>query len=788
MEDFRNYLKNNIVLLDGAMGTMLLDSGADLGVCPEILNITNPELIQNIHKKYIKSGAKVVYANTFGANSKKIPNGYNIEDIIKAAIFNAKSATNGNAYIAYDMGPTGQLLEPAGNFTFDNAYELFKEQVLYAKKYGADLIICETITDLYEMKAALLAVKENCDLPVICTMSFDENMRTFQGTSISCMALTLEGLDADCIGINCSLGPKQILPIAKELVKWTNLPIAIKANAGIPLPGGNTYSVNADEFRDVYKEFLSVGVTVIGGCCGTTPEYIAKLKDISENFKHIKREYVNITACCSAVKTVNIDGIKVIGERLNPTGKKVYRQALINNDFNYIISQGVAQVEAGADILDVNTGLPEIDEVKVMTTAVKTLQSVLDVPLQIDSSNTDAIENALRYYNGKAIVNSVNGDNETLNKILPIVKKYGALVIGLTLDKNGLPNTTEKRLEIAEKIIACAKKHGISQNNVIIDPLALTVSTEQEQVEKTLQALKIFKSKGIKTLLGVSNISFGLPQRDNINVAFLISALNSGLNLPIINPNSPIMMNAVNSFRVLSGQDKGADNYINLYKNNQNNLKDNIENKEKQKDIDIYYCILKGLKEECNTACKKLLENNKPMDIVNNYIIPSLDKVGDLFDKGTIFLPQLIRSADTVKSAFDVIKKSMPKGFIQNDKTIIMATVKGDIHDIGKNIVKTVLENYGYNIIDIGKNAVPQAIIDAAKKHNSKLIGLSALMTTTVSNMEMTIKLIRKSGHKCKIMVGGAVLTEDYALKIGADFYAKDANASAKIAKKVFAE
>jgi 5-methyltetrahydrofolate--homocysteine methyltransferase len=773
LKDLRKFLKENIVLLDGAMGTLLQQSGADITGGTEEYNITNPSLIRDIHKKYIESGAQIIYTNTFGAH--KVPKGFKLSEIIRAAVENAKSAANGKAFVAYDMGPSGKVLEPSGDFTFDQAYELFKEQAESAQNNGVDLIVCETFMDLYEIKAAVLAVKENTSLPVICSMSFDRNGRTVFGTDAGCMALTLEGLGADCIGINCSLGPDQILPIAEELIKWTDLPVIVKANAGIPRPDGS-YSISPAEFAEAYDKLLNIGVTVIGGCCGTSPEYIAALRELINGKKPSKRKSVNLTAVCSYNKTVIIDGVKIVGERLNPTGKKLYREALKSGDYDFIISEGLKQKDAGADILDVNTGLPEIDEAQVMMKTIKALQSLIDLPLQIDSSNPVAIEKALRYYNGKPIVNSVNGDEETLNNILPIVRKYGACIIGLTLDKKGLPDSTEKRLKIADKIFESAAKYNIKTCDVIIDALALTVSTEQPQVAHTLEAIKILNKRGVKTLLGISNISYGLPARENINLTFLVMALTNGLNLPIINPCCESIMNTVKAFNVLSGNDKNAEKYINALGGG--NLNDDVS--------DLNSCVLKGLKTECAAICIKLLEKTDINTLVNTYIIPALDNVGNLFDKGKIFLPQLINSAETIKYAFEEIKKKLPRNSIKSGNKIILATVKGDIHDIGKNIVATVLENYGYDIIDLGKNVEPQAIIDAAVKYGVKLIGLSALMTTTVSSMEATIKLIRQSGHICCVMVGGAVLTEEYAKKIGADYYAKDAVAAAKIAKEIF--
>lgn len=773
-KDIREILKQNVVVLDGAMGTMLISSGASDGVCPEALNMTHPELIRDIHRRYVESGARVVYTNTFGANSAKLPKEYDLEQAIAAAIQNAKEAAAGKAFVAYDMGPSGRLLEPLDDFTFDEAYELFKEQALLAEKYGADLIVCETFSSLYEVKAAVLAVKENCELPLFATMSFEENGRTFQGTDVRCMALTLEGLGADAIGINCSLGPTQILPMAKELLKWTDLPVIVKANAGMPGKDG-TYSIGPGEFAAVYEELLELGVSVIGGCCGTGPEHIEKLASLAQGKKPRPREEVSFTAVCSATKAVKIEGVRVVGERLNPTGKKAYRQALIEGDMDYILEQGFSQCEAGAEILDVNAGIPDIDEAEVLPKIVKELQANLHVPLQIDSSKPEAIERALRYYNGKPIVNSVNGDEQSLKAILPLVRKYGACVVGLTLDEKGLPESVERRLEIAKKIEKSAQSLGIKKRDLIFDPLALAISAEQGQAENTLEAVRAFSSMGYKTLLGISNTSYGMPNREAINAAFLTMALQCGLNLPIINPQSEVMMGAVRAFKAISGLDEGARGYLEAYGAQVPPIEGDA----------LKQAIIKGLDAECRAEAGRLLEKISPLEVINGYVIPALDEVGRLYEKGKFFLPQLIRASESAKAAFEEIKKRLPKAESEGEK-ILIATVKGDVHDIGKNIVKTVLENYGYCVVDLGKNVEPQLILDTAREQGIKLIGLSALMTTTVSSMEATIKLIKNSGYDCRVVVGGAVLTEEYAKKIGADYYAKDANAAIKIVKEFF--
>lgn len=782
--DFKSWIKTKLIFLDGAMGTQLQANGLELGGIPELLNLSDPELITSVHRSYIRAGSDIVYTNTFGANRYKMAKtGKSINEIIKAAVKNAKKACEGtNSLVALDIGPIGQLLEPTGNLKFEEAYDTFKEQILAGSE--ADLIVFETMTDLYELKAGLLAAKENSDLPVFCTMTFEENMRTFTGCCISSMAMTLEGLGADAIGLNCSLGPKEILPIVQELRKYTSLPLIVKPNAGLPDPLTNTYDISPSDFLHYMNEVVAAGANILGGCCGTTPEFIKIIKDnlkMPENFT--LPEPITLSAVCTPVKTVFIDQPRIIGERINPTGKKRFKEALVNNDIDYVLGQAIEQINAGADILDVNVGLPSIDEKKMMITAVKAIQSVADVPLQIDSTIPEVLEAALRIYNGKPIVNSVNGEQESMRTILPLVKKYGAAVVGLTLDKNGIPAKAEDRFKIAERIINYAVSLGIKKADIFIDCLTLTASAEQAAVMETLKAVKRVREElGVNTVLGVSNISFGLPDRELINHNFLTMALSYGLTLPIINPNVSSMTGAVRAFKLLSNIDKNSSGYISVYGNSQPAAPQNTNSP-----MTLSYAIESGLKNECSKITSQLLKTAEPMSIINEIIIPSLDKIGKLFEQGKIFLPQLILSAESSQAAFEQIKKTIAQSgtpSISKGK-IILATVKGDVHDIGKNIVKVLLENYGYTVIDLGRDVEYQAVVDAAIEHNVRLVGLSALMTTTLVSMENTIALLRKNNVDCKVMVGGAVLTQEYAMKIGADFYSKDAKESVDIAKLV---
>lgn len=787
--DIRTRIKNSLVFLDGGMGTQLQASGLELGGIPEMLNFTNPELITSIHRRYSEAGSDIVYTNTFGANRLKMKKtGKTVAEIISKALENAREAVKGtDTLVALDVGPIGQLLEPTGSLKFEEAYDIFKEQMVAGK--DADLIVLETMTDLYELKAGLLAAKENTDLPVFCTMSFEENMRTFTGCCIPAMAMTLEGLGADAIGLNCSLGPKEVLPIVKEIRKYTSLPLIVKPNAGLPDPVTNTYTITTEDFLGYMKDVLAEGANILGGCCGTTPDFIKIMKDnltLPEDFR--LPDPVSESMVCTPVKAVIIDQPRIIGERINPTGKKRFKEALMNNDIDYILSQALEQTEAGADILDVNVGLPNIDERQMMISAVKAIQSVTDVPLQVDSTIPEVIEAALRIYNGKAIVNSVNGEDEVLEKIIPIVKKYGASVVGLTLDKNGIPPKAEDRFKIAEKIIRYAENAGIKRSDIFIDCLTLTASAEQDAVMETLKAVKMVREKlGVNTVLGVSNISFGLPNRELINHTFLTMAITYGLTLPIMNPNVASMTGVVRAYKLLKGIDRNSTDFIAAYADMTGTNASKPAAPSAGSEMTLSHAIEAGLKNEAARLTAELLRTTDAMTIINETIIPALDKAGKTFEAGKTFLPQLILSAEASQSSFEQIKKALAASGSQSISKgkIVLATVKGDVHDIGKNIVKVLLENYGYTVIDLGKDVEYQAVVDAVIEHDVKLVGLSALMTTTLISMENTVALIREKCPGCKVMVGGAVLTPDYAMKIGADFYSKDAKESVDIAKKV---
>lgn len=787
---FKELLEKEFVILDGGMGTMLQKSGMAMGETPEVLGITNPELLINIHRQYINAGADIVYANTFGANRYKLEHcEQSVEEIIQTAVANARKACEGtNSYVALDIGPIGQLLEPTGYLSFEEAYDIFKEQILAGR--DADVIVFETMTDLMEVKAGVLAAKENSDLPIICTMTFEENKRTFTGCSISSMALTLEGLGVDAVGINCSLGPKELLPVVKELSEWTTLPIVVKPNAGLPDPVTNQYNVTPEEFASYMEEMIPYGVKILGGCCGTNPDYIAALCKMLEGKKYIKQNPDMQPAVCSSTNTVVINQPRIIGERINPTGKKLFKEALLNNDMDYILNQAIEQVNGGADILDVNVGLPGIDEKAMMIRTVKELQGITDLPLQIDTTIPEVLEAALRVYNGKPIVNSVNGEEQSLNTVLPLVKKYGAAVVGLTLDENGISKSAGERFAIAKKIMERAMEYGIPKRDIFIDCLTLTASAEQECVMETLRALKRVKEElGLKTVLGVSNISFGLPNRELINHNFLTMALTHGLDLPIINPNVASMTDAVRAYKLLTAIDKDSMEYIAAYNAAKQPAQGdkNVPVQNNVSQMSLAFAVEAGLKSEAGKITEELLKTENAMDIINTMLIPALDKTGDEFEKGKIFLPQLILSAQAAQAAFDTIKKSMKstQETSVSKGSIVIATVKGDIHDIGKNIVKVLLENYGYHVVDLGKDVEYQAVVDAVKQYDARLVGLSALMTTTLVSMDKTIQLIRENHLDCKIMVGGAVLTPEYAAQIGADFYVKDAKESIDVAKRV---
>mgnify|MGYP000918490033 FL=1 len=800
--DVKELLKKGYIVLDGAMGTMLQKKGMKMGVVPETLGITKPEWIIDIHKQYIEAGSDVIYANTFGANRYKLKGtGYSTEEIIKKAIENGRKACEGSkSYVALDIGPIGQLLEPTGSLSFEEAYDIFKEEIVAGK--DADVIVIETMTDLLETKAAVLAAKENSNLPVFVTMTFEENKRTFTGCSVSAMVLTIVGLGVDAIGVNCSLGPDQLAPIVEEIGKWSDVPVIVKANAGLPDPVTNEYDVTPEQFVEDYKQMLKYGARIFGGCCGTNPDYIravkAMLVEAQKNNEFESNRQERQLAICSPINTVVVNQPRIIGERINPTGKKRFKQALVEKDMNYILGQATEQIEAGAEILDVNVGHPEIDEKEMMIKTVKELQSIVSVPLQIDSTKPEVIEAALRVYNGKAIVNSVNGEDKVLDTILPIVKKYGAAVIGLALDENGIPADYKGRVEIAKKILNKALSYGIPKEDIIIDCLVLTVSAEQKSAGETLKALNIVKNElGLRTVLGVSNISFGLPNRELVNKTFLTMALTNGLDLPIMNPNVPSMVWAVRTYKVLADIDKNSMEFIS-HADEYTEVVGNSKTKEGAvpadngdandgKNSKLLKAMEQGLKNEGAELTRAYLENKDAMEIINDMLIPALDVVGDKFEKGKIFLPQLIMAADVAKVCFDEVKNYMSAKGGQSEQKgkIVIATVKGDIHDIGKNIVKVILENYGYNVIDLGRDVDPMKVVEAVKENDVKLVGLSALMTTTLGSMEDTINLLKENNLDCKIMVGGAVLTEDYAMKIGADYYAKDAKRSADIAKEV---
>src|SRR6056297_2191397 len=784
-------LKKDFLIFDGAMGTMLQEAGMKAGEIPELYNIKNPDIIYKIHKKYFEAGADVATTNTFGANRLKLEDkGYSLEKIIASAVKNAVKAAEEfkeKKYVALDIGPIGTLLAPLGTLKFEDAYEIFKEQVVAGTKAGADLILIETMSDLYEAKAAVLAAKENSSLPVFCTMTFHDKNRTFSGTDALTMVSVLEGLGVDALGVNCSKGPNELQGIVEEVLKYSHLPVIVQANAGNPKVRDNKVYYDFDE--DLYSEEIlkmaQNGVLIIGGCCGTTPEYINSIVEKLKNIKPIKLNQKKITCTASSSQTVKIgEEVKIIGERINPTGKKRLKEALRNGEIDYLIKEAINQMETGSDILDVNVGLPDINEKTMMKKVVEELQSLISLPLQIDSANEEVIEEALRIYNGKAIINSVNGKKSSMDKILPIVKKYGALVIALTLDEEGIPKTSQKRFEIAKKIIEEAKSYGICEEDILVDPLVLTASAEQSAVLETLKAIPMIKSKyNVKIVLGTSNVSFGLPNREILNTTYLAMALSYGLDAPITDSTKDNIMDVLRAFKVLSNQDKDSKEYIKEYSSRKG-----IKLVKESPTMELKDVILKGLKDDAGKVTEELLKEKTSLEIVNEYMIPALDIVGDRYEKHELFLPQLIRSAETSKIVFEVIKSKMIDDGRENISKgkILLATVEGDIHDIGKNIVKLILENYGYQIIDLGKDVSKDKIIETVKKEKIKLVGLSALMTTTVRNMELVIKELKSLDSNIRIMVGGAVMSPKYSKDIGADFYGKDARKAVDIAKNIF--
>lgn len=777
--------KSEFVILDGAMGTMLQRSGLPVGMLPELFTLEHPEILEHIHRAYIEAGSQIAYSNTFSSNAYKLKySGHSAEEVIIASVAAAKKAADGKVPVALDLGPIGEMLEPSGTLTFEKAYELFKEMLLAGVKAGADLVVFETFTDLAELRIAVLAAKENTSLPIFATMSFEESGRTFTGALAESFAVTMTGLGVDAIGVNCSMGPTKLMPIIRRIGAVTSLPLIVKANAGLPDARDGHYSITASEFAFEMAECAEIGVRFVGGCCGTDPEFIKALDEIMKGKKRASRVVSEETRLCSITKLVTVNEVRIIGERINPTGKKRFQQALRENDLDYVLAQGVQQADAGADILDVNVGVPGLDEALLMESCVKGLQSTVDLPLQIDSNDPRAIEAGLRAFCGKAIVNSVNGEADRLQKVLPLVKKYGAAVIGLTMDEHGIPETADERFAIAERILKACESFGIPKTDVFIDCLCLTVSASQSSALETLRAVRMVKERlGLHTVLGVSNISFGLPNRELINSTFLTLAMENGLDLPIINPNIPAMTDAIAAFKLLRGFDDGCQAYVERF----SNIMSTVPSAVSSLVSNISEAVAKGLKAETKDITRVLLETKSELEIINELLIPALDAVGERYERGEIFLPQLMRSADAACEAFEILKQSILKsggGSVSKGK-IIVATVKGDIHDIGKNIVKTILANYGYEVIDLGRDVSPETVAETAKREDVRLVGLSALMTTTLPAMEQTIKALRNCGHDCKIMVGGAVLTEDYAMEIGADYYAKDAKRAVDIAKEV---
>ena len=778
----RERLNKDLLIFDGGFGSQLQELGMKAGEIPEYYNIEHPEMIIDIHHRYLKAGADFITTNTFGANPLKLEqHKYSYQEVILAAIQNAKEAKKikPDAYIALDIGPIGKLMEPMGTLTFDEVYQSVKQMVELVKE-DIDVVLFETMTDIYELKASILAVKECSDLPVFATMTFETNGRSLSGCDPLTMVNVLEGLKVDALGINCSLGPNEMAPIIESILESTSFPVMIQPNAGLPLleDGQTVYPMKADEFIEAIVPLVKKGIAIVGGCCGTTPEFIQKLKENCPTTV-TPREVSLLTRVSSGTTTVEFGKhVVVCGERLNPTGKKKLKAALKEERYDELVVEAIKQEQAGAHVLDVNVGLPGIDEPKVMKHVIKLLQEVIQLPLQIDSSNFQAIEEACRYYNGKPLINSVNGKDETMEAVFPVVKKYGGVVIGLALDENGIPPKAEQRFEIAKKIINKAKEYGIDKKDIIIDCLVLTASAQQKEVMETVKAVSMVKTLGVHTVLGVSNVSFGLPNRPLLNKTFLAMAMSAGLDLPIINPLDQELMNTINAFNVLYNYDRDATNYIQKQAQNQ------VVLPKQTTSFSLNDVVLHGLKDEVKKATETALESQDGLAIVNEILIPALDQIGKDYETGKIFLPQLIQSAEASKIAFDVIKQTF-KTTKSSKGPVLIATVHGDIHDIGKNIVKVVLESYGYQVIDLGKDVETQTILDTAKAENASIIGLSALMTTTMMEMKEVVDEAKKQGVKAKIIIGGAVVTESFAEEIGADGYSADAREAVKVVNRL---
>ena len=792
----RERLGKELLYFDGGMGTLLQERGLQPGELPETWNLLHAEEIREIHRKYIEAGSDIVLTNTFGANALKFhDDAYSLEEIVNAAVGHVKAAAEqaGNGrriYTALDIGPTGKLLKPMGDLDFETAYEAYKEVMIYGEKAGADLIHIETMSDTYELKAAVLAAKENTSLPVFATTIFDERGKLLTGADVPSVVALLEGLRVDAFGINCGMGPEQMIPILEQITKYSSLPVIVKPNAGLPKQknGQTYYDVSPEEFAEVMKKIVEMGAVVIGGCCGTTPDHIKAMADACRMIPIKPVEKKNFTMVSSYGQSVFLGtGSKIIGERINPTGRKRFKQALKEHDLDYILREGITQQDNGAHILDVNVGLPDIDEPALMKEVVQELQSVTSLPLQIDTVDVEAMEGALRIYNGKAMVNSVSGKQESMDKVFPLIQKYGGVVIGLALDENGIPADAEGRVQVAKKIIAEAAKYGIEKKDIVIDALAMTISSEPEGAKITLETLRRLRDEvGVCTVLGVSNISFGLPSRPIVNSIFYTMAMQNGLSVGIINPGSEDMMKAWYAFHALMALDSNCEKYIARYAQQPGTTP--VQAAGGKHTMTLQSAIERGLKEEASSITAELAEQKDALDIINEELIPALNNVGEGFEKGTVFLPQLLMSAESAKSAFAVLKERMDQsGEVQEKKgKVILATVKGDIHDIGKNIVKVLLENYSFDVIDLGKDVPPEKVVETVLEQDVHLVGLSALMTTTVVSMEETIRQLREKAPDCLVMVGGAVLNQEYADMIGADFYGKDAMQSVHYAQKVF--
>nr|WP_330399404.1 homocysteine S-methyltransferase family protein [Lachnoclostridium edouardi] len=799
MMEIMNQLGKKILFFDGGMGSLLQEKGLKPGELPETWNVLHPEIVTAIHREYLEAGCNIITVNTFGANRFKYneESQFHLEQIVDAAVKNGKEAvkqaekiTGKKGYVALDMGPTGKLLKPLGDLDFEDAVSVYSEIVKIGAREGADCIIIETMSDGYEMKAAVLAAKENSHLPVFATVTFDEKGKLLTGGDVLFTVALLEGLGVDALGINCGLGPVQMKPIVEKLLAEASIPVIVNPNAGLPRSenGKTVYDIDPGQFAQTVKEIVEMGAWIVGGCCGTTSEHMRKTVELCKEISPVpiqKKEKTVVTSWSHGVE-IGKDPV-IIGERINPTGKSRLKQALKDYDLDYLLQEGVAQQENRAHILDVNVGLPGINEPEMMEEVVKELQSVLDLPLQIDTSDPEAMERAMRVYNGKPMVNSVNGKEESMNAVFPLVKKYGGVVVALALDEKGIPDTAQGRLEIADKIYKKALEYGIEKKNIVVDALCLTISSDSQGAVTTLETVKQLTERNWRTVLGVSNISFGLPQREIINGAFYTMALQNGLSAAIINPNSQVMMKAFDSYRALAAFDSQCADYIGMYAGTGETVSRQTA-QGSQKSLSLGESIEKGLKDQAVQKVAELLETREALEIIQEEMVPALDRVGQKFEKGIMFLPQLLMSAEAAKAAFEIIKIRLAEGGEKQEKKgkIILATVKGDIHDIGKNIVKVLLENYSYEIIDLGKDVPPETVVETAVEKQVRLVGLSALMTTTVPSMEETIKLLRKQAPKVKVMVGGAVLTEEYAKTIDADQYCKDAMASVKYAESIF--